>query len=449
MKILVTGCAGFIGFHVAKRLCARGDDVLGIDNMNDYYDVSLKEARLRQLDAFRDPRPETRDPSPESQIPSPELPVTGYRSQVTKQGCFTFKKLDVADSSAMDELFTSHKFDRVIHLAAQAGVRYSLQNPHAYIRSNVVGFMNVLESCRHQWIREQGAGSRDQGSRIREQGTGNREAVSEIKIPAPSSRFPDPSQGFPVPGSPIPVPYHLVYASSSSVYGSNTKLPFSTDDSVDHPISMYAATKKANELMAHTYSHLYGIPTTGLRFFTVYGPWGRPDMALFKFTRSILNGDPIDVYNEGKMRRDFTYIDDIVEGILRVCDHIPGLGTRNSELGDSSALTESRIPNPASRLPSPEGVTDHGPSAEVHAPYRIYNIGNHSPVELLDFIGALEAALGKKAKLNFLPMQPGDVPATYADVDDLMRDVGFKPDTPIHEGIGRFVDWYRSYYVSG
>lgn len=333
MKILVTGAAGFIGFHVAKRLLERGDEVLGIDNLNDYYDPKLKQARLVQLEPF----------------PS-----------------FRFLKMDIADRAAMEQLFAEHHFDRVIHLAAQAGVRYSLENPHVYIQSNVVGFLNVLEGCRHQWANDGGQ-------------------------------------------------HHLVYASSSSVYGANTKLPFSVNDPVDHPISLYAATKRADELMAYAYSHLYRIPTTGLRFFTVYGPWGRPDMALFKFTKAILEGKPIDVYNEGQMRRDFTYIDDIVEGVLRVTDRISQVATQGVE-------GSSRIP------------------------YKVYNIGNNSPVELCDFIYALETTLGKKAVLNLLPLQPGDVPATYADVDDLMRDMGFAPKTTVAQGIERFVKWYREYY---
>lgn len=333
MKVLVTGAAGFIGFHTSLRLLDRGDQVVGIDNLNDYYDPKLKEDRLSQL--------------------------------VGRDG-FTFEKLDVADRDRIPEYFRRERPDRVVHLAAQAGVRYSLQNPHAYVDANLVGFVNILEGCRHNGVE------------------------------------------------------HLVYASSSSVYGSNTKLPFSVEDSVDHPVSLYAATKKANELMAHTYSHLYGLPTTGLRFFTVYGPWGRPDMALFLFTRAILDGKPIDVFNHGRMQRDFTYVDDIVEGVVRVLDNVP--------------------------QPSPEMVgRDLNPS-ESPAPYRLYNIGNHSPVELLYFIEVIEKCLGREAKRNLLPIQPGDVPATSADVDALMRDVGFRPDTPIEVGIRRFVDWYRAYY---
>ena len=331
--VLVTGAAGFIGYHVARRLLERGETVLGLDNLNDYYDVRLKKARLAQLKPFKK---------------------------------FEFRKLDLVNRKGMAALFAKHKFRRVVHLAAQAGVRYSLVNPHAYTDSNVVGFMNVLEGCRHAKVE------------------------------------------------------HLVYASTSSVYGGNTRMPFSVHDNVDHPVSLYAATKKANELMAHTYAHLYGIPCTGLRFFTVYGPWGRPDMALFLFTKAILAGKPIDVFNHGNMKRDFTYIDDIVEGVVRALDR------------------------PARPDPAWSGETPN--SATSSAPYRLYNIGNHQPVELLRFIEMLERALGKPAKKNLLPMQPGDVPATYADVQDLVDDVGFKPDTPLEEGIKKFVEWYRGYY---
>lgn len=329
MKILVTGAAGFIGFHLSKRLISLGHEVVGIDNLNDYYDVTLKEARLGQL---------------------------------KENDGFSFSRIDLADRPAIEDLFAKNRFDRVINLAAQAGVRYSIENPHIYIQSNLVGFLNILEGVRNSKTA------------------------------------------------------HLVYASSSSVYGSNTKLPFSVSDRVDHPISLYAATKKSNELMAHSYSHLYSIPTTGLRFFTVYGPWGRPDMALFKFTRAIIKGDPIDVYNEGKMERDFTYIDDIVEGVVRVMDTIPQKSA-SASTDDMSA-----------------------------APYRIYNIGNHTPVPLLKFISAIENALGKKARINLLPMQPGDVPATFADVDALSRDVGFAPSTNIETGVAKFVSWYLDYY---
>jgi UDP-glucuronate 4-epimerase len=332
-KLLVTGAAGFIGFHLAKRLLERGDEVVGLDNLNDYYDVSLKQARLAQL--------------------------TGHPN-------FRFVRMNLADRAGMAGLFAEEEFSKVVHLAAQAGVRYSLENPHAYVDSNLVGFVNVLEGCRHNGVQ------------------------------------------------------HLVFASSSSVYGANTRMPFSIHHNVDHPVSLYAATKKANELMAHTYSHLYRLPTTGLRFFTVYGPWGRPDMALFLFTKAILAGRPIDVYNFGRMRRDFTYIDDIVEGVVRVTDRIA-------------------IPNPewSGDLPDP------GTSA---APYRNYNIGNNQPVELLYLIETLEKALGRKAEKNLMPIQPGDVPATFADVDDLVQDVGFKPSTSIEDGVGRFVEWYRGYY---
>ncbi|MFA6956634.1 MAG: NAD-dependent epimerase [Thermoanaerobaculia bacterium] len=332
-RVLVTGAAGFIGYHLSRRLVERGDEVIGVDNLNDYYDVRLKEARLRQLDG---------------------------------RGGFTFRRLDIADTDAVAALFKDFRPEVVVNLAAQAGVRYSLKNPYAYVQSNLLGFANILEGCRHNPVE------------------------------------------------------HLVYASSSSVYGANTKMPFSVHHNVDHPVSLYAASKKSNELMAHTYSHLFGIPTTGLRFFTVYGPWGRPDMALFLFTKAILAGEPIDVFNHGMMRRDFTYIDDIVEGVVRTADH-------------------PALPDEQWRGDDP----DPGTSA---APYRIYNIGNHEPVELMEFIAVLEAKLGVKAKLNLLPIQPGDVPATWADVDDLMRDVGFSPATPIDVGIERFVAWYRAYY---
>lgn len=323
-KILVTGAAGFIGFHLAQRLLDGECEVVGLDNLNDYYDVSLKTARLSQL--------ETRNN-------------------------FRFIKAGLEERDAVSRLFAEERFDIVVNLAAQAGVRYSLVNPYAYIDSNISGFMNILEGCRHTGVK------------------------------------------------------HLVYASSSSVYGANTKMPFSVRDNVDHPISLYAATKKANELMAHTYSSLFALPTTGLRFFTVYGPWGRPDMALFLFAKAIIEGRPINVYNYGQMQRDFTYIDDIVEGVVRVMQNIPG-----------------------------------GTSGAGNAPYKLYNIGNNNPVELIRFIEVLEQALGMKAEKNLLPMQPGDVPATYADVDDLMRDVDFRPATSIEAGIGIFVDWYRSFY---
>lgn len=333
MKVLLTGCAGFIGMHTAERLLRDGHQVVGIDNLNDYYDPTLKQSRLDRL---------------------------------TPHGNFVFHRLDLADRDGMAKLFADGKFDRVIHLAAQAGVRYSLQNPHAYTDSNVTGFLNVLEGCRH------------------------------AAIP------------------------HLVFASTSSVYGANRKLPFSVHDGVDHPISLYAATKKANELMAHTYSHLFGLPCTGLRFFTVYGPWGRPDMALFLFTRAIMEGKPIDVFNHGDMSRDFTYVSDIVEGVVRVMDRIPQ--------ADSSV--DMVAPDPA----------------VSYAPYRLYNIGNHNPVQLTEFIAILERALGRTTQKRLLPMQAGDVPATYADTADLRRDVGFAPATPLEQGIGEFVAWYRAYY---
>jgi UDP-glucuronate 4-epimerase len=332
-KHLITGTAGFIGFHLAKRLLERGDEVVGFDNVNGYYSVELKRDRLAQLH--------------------------GYRN-------FTLVEADLANQSEVESVFRQHDFDRVVNLAAQAGVRYSLTNPRAYTESNLVGFLNILEACRH------------------------------AQTP------------------------HLTYASSSSVYGGCTRMPFSTSDRVDHPLSLYAATKKANELMAHTYSHLYGLPTTGLRFFTVYGPWGRPDMALFIFTKAILEGRPIDVFNEGKMRRDFTYIDDIVEGVDRT----------SQQIAAPDASWNSEDPNPSTSS----------------APYRVYNIGNNQPVELSRFIEVIEQALGMKAKRNLLPMQPGDVPATFADIDALEAAVGFRPSTPIETGVQRFIDWYRQYY---
>jgi UDP-glucuronate 4-epimerase len=332
-KVLVTGAAGFIGFHLCRQLCHQGYAVTGIDNMNEYYDVTLKTSRLNLLK---------------------ELPG------------FAFRQIDITDKKSIDKLFEDSRFDFVVNLAAQAGVRYSLINPYAYLESNMHGFLNILEGCRH----------------------------FEVK--------------------------HLVYASSSSVYGANTKMPFSVHHNVDHPISLYAASKKSNELMAHTYSALYNLPTTGLRFFTVYGPYGRPDMALFIFTKNIVEGKPIEVYNHGKMKRDFTYVDDIVEGVVRLLPVIPNPDARWS--GDQ--------PDPASSF----------------APYKVYNIGNNKPVELMDFITVLEEKLGKKAVMNFMPIQDGDVPATYADVDDLMQAVDFKPDTPIEEGIGKFVDWYLEYF---
>jgi len=333
MKVLITGAAGFIGSALALRLLERGDEVVGIDNLNDYYDPELKQARL---------------------------------ARTLKYPAFTDVRIDLEDRQGIADLFAQHRPQRVVNLAAQAGVRYSLENPNAYVDTNLVGFMHILEGCRHNGVE------------------------------------------------------HLVYASSSSVYGSNTKMPFSVHDNVDHPVSIYAATKKANELMAHTYSYLYRLPTTGLRFFTVYGPWGRPDMALFKFTRQMLADEPIDVFNHGKHRRDFTYIDDIVEGVIRTLDHIP--------------------------RPNPDWSGDHPDSATSTAPYALYNIGNNEPVELLRYIEVLEDCLGKKAKKNMLPLQPGDVPDTYADVQDLVRDVGYKPDMPVEKGVANFVAWYREFY---
>ena len=333
MKLLVTGAAGFVGFHCSKRLIELGHEVVGLDNLNTYYDVTLKEARLAELE---------------------KLP--GFR----------FYRIELADKGAVEQLFATERPQRVVHLAAQAGVRYSLENPHAYVNSNVVGTLHILEGCRHHGVK------------------------------------------------------HLVYASTSSVYGANTALPFSVHQNVDHPVSLYAATKKSNELMAHTYAHLYGLPVSGLRFFTVYGPWGRPDMALFLFTRKILAGEPIDVFNNGHHARDFTYIDDIVEGVVRVADKIA-------------------TPNAAWNGDAPDPATSS-------APYRLYNIGNNTPVELMVFIGCIEKALGKTAKMNFLPLQAGDVPKTYANIDTLAEDVGFRPKTSIEEGVGHFVEWYRAYY---
>jgi UDP-glucuronate 4-epimerase len=333
MRVLVTGAAGFIGMHTAQRLLERGDEVIGVDNLNDYYEVSLKEARLARL---------------------------------KDQPHFTFHQVDIADRDAMAALFAAERPDRVINLAAQAGVRYSLTNPHAYIDANIQGFINILEGCRHTKVE------------------------------------------------------HLVYASSSSVYGGNTKLPFSEHDNIDHPVSLYAATKKANELMAHTYSHLFALPTTGLRFFTVYGPWGRPDMALFLFTKAILNNEPIDVFNNGDMIRDFTYVDDIVEGVVRLLDH-------------------PAEPDPAFNSDVPDPATSN-------APYRVFNIGNNQPTRLMDYIAAIERSLGTDAKKNFMPMQPGDVKNTAADTTSLEDWVQFRPDTPVELGVSRFVDWYLDYY---
>jgi UDP-glucuronate 4-epimerase len=333
MKILVTGAAGFIGFYAAKRLLESGNEVVGLDNLNDYYDPGLKRARKSMLRAF---------------------------------GGFTFVKADLADRKGMERLFRRHSFEYVVNLAAQAGVRYSLENPHSYLNSNLAGFLNVLECCRRHGVK------------------------------------------------------HLVYASSSSVYGMNTKTPFSVHDNVDHPVSLYAATKKSNELMAHSYAHLYGIPCTGLRFFTVYGPWGRPDMAYFTFTASILKGSSIDVYNNGDMERDFTYVDDVVEGVCRILWKIPGT--------------------------DPGWSADRPDPGSSSAPYRVYNIGNNNPVGLMDFIRIIEGITGKKAAVNLLPMQPGDVKRTCADIGDLARDAGFAPSTPLEKGLTQFISWYRDYY---
>ncbi len=333
MKVLVTGAAGFIGFHTAKELLDRGDRVVGLDNLSPYYDVSLKQARLKQLEC---------------------------------RNGFAFVKADLADSAAVERLFQDEDFERVVNLAAQAGVRYSLKNPLAYVDTNVTGFLNVLEGCRHTGVE------------------------------------------------------HLVFASSSSIYGANTQMPFSVHQTVDHPLSLYAATKKSNELMAHTYAHLYGLPVTGLRFFTVYGPWGRPDMALFLFTKKILAGEPIDIFNHGNHARDFTYIDDIVAGLARTLDRVA--------------------------TPNPDWASERPDPGTSSVPYRIYNIGNNSPVELMHFIETLEKELGKQAEKNFLPLQPGDVAKTYADIDDLREAMGFSPETSIEDGIARFVEWYRGYY---
>jgi UDP-glucuronate 4-epimerase len=331
---LVTGASGFIGFHLCKKLIQKNKEVIGIDNLNDYYDVNLKLNRLKQIEGNKN---------------------------------FKFIKTDIKEKDSISKIFSVERFDAVVNLAAQAGVRYSIINPHAYIDSNIVGFLNLLEGCRHTQVK------------------------------------------------------HLVFASSSSVYGANTNMPFSVHHNVDHPVSLYAATKKANELMAHTYASLYNLPCTGLRFFTVYGPWGRPDMALFLFTKAILEGNPIDVFNYGKMQRDFTYIDDIIEGVVRIIERIP--------------------------QPDPAWTGNKPDSATSYAPYKLYNIGNNNPVELMRFIEVLEDCLGKKADKNLLPLQQGDVPSTYADVDDLIKDVGFKPATTIEEGISEFVKWYKQYYV--
>lgn len=351
MKILVTGTAGFIGYHLAQRLLERGDEVVGLDSINDYYDVSVKYGRLTRTGIAKE--------------------AIEYNKLVasSRYENYQFIRLGLEDKDAIDALFAEQKFDKVCNLAAQAGVRYSLINPQAYINANIVGFVNILEACRHNKIQ------------------------------------------------------HLAYASSSSVYGLNESMPFSTRDNVDHPVSLYAASKKSNELMAHTYSHLFGVPTTGLRFFTVYGPWGRPDMALFLFTKAILEDKPIDVFNYGEMKRDFTYVDDIVEGVVRVIDHPPA-------------------GNPDWTGASPD------PSCSK-APYKVYNIGNSSPVKLMDFIEAIETALGKQAEKNMMPIQPGDVPATWADVTDLVEDLDYQPDTSIQEGVNRFIAWYKDFYNAG
>jgi UDP-glucuronate 4-epimerase len=365
MKILITGTAGFIGYHLAKKLIERGDTVVGLDNINDYYDPSLKFARLA-----------------ETGIGS-EATQWNTRIQSSKYQNYSFIRMNLEDGESLMKLFESEKFDKVCNLAAQAGVRYSLENPHAYINSNIIGFVNILEACRHYNIK------------------------------------------------------HLTYASSSSVYGNNTKMPLSTTDFVDHPISLYAATKKSNELMAHTYSHLFKIPTTGLRFFTVYGPWGRPDMALFLFTKAIIENKPIKVFNNGDMVRDFTYIDDIVEGVVRVIDNPPSTQTHktNNSTVKPSAKTQKLTNN----------TEKNQPFEEIGTCYKIYNIGNSSPVPLMHFINAIEQALGKNAKKELLPIQPGDVPRTEADVSDLMADLGYKPDTPVEVGIGNFIEWYKEY----
>ena len=347
-KILVTGTAGFIGSFVADRLLAGGDEVVGLDSINDYYDINVKYGRLERAGIAKD-----------------ELGYNKLIQSSSKPG-YKFIQMNLEDRENINALFQAEKFDRVCNLAAQAGVRYSLINPQAYVDSNIVGFVNILEACRHNNVE------------------------------------------------------HLAYASSSSVYGLNESMPFSTSDNIDHPVSLYAASKKSNELMAHTYSHLFGLPTTGLRFFTVYGPWGRPDMALFLFTKAILEGKPIDVFNHGKMKRDFTYIDDIVEGIIRVIDNPPK-------------------GNPDWSGEKPDPSCSKGP-------YKVYNIGNSSPVLLMDFIEAIENAIGKKAEKNMMPIQPGDVPATWADVTDLVEDLGYKPNTPIQEGVNKFVEWYREFY---
>ena len=379
MKILITGTAGFIGFHLAKKLLERGDVVVGIDNINDYYDINLKYTRLAETGISR------------------EAEQWYKKVQSTKYPNYSFVRMNLEDKNQLMQLFEEENFDKVCNLAAQAGVRYSLENPDAYINSNIVGFINILEACRHNNIK------------------------------------------------------HLAYASSSSVYGNNTKMPLSTSDNVDHPISLYAATKKSNELMAHTYSHLFGLPTTGLRFFTVYGPWGRPDMALFLFTKAILEDKPIKVFNNGNMVRDFTYVDDIVEGVIRVIDN-PPVGAQNTKearnfsSGEESLSRETGKYSADRRREVVSSPDNEKPINQTSAPYKIYNIGNSSPVQLMEYIKAIEDTLGKVAQKEFLPMQPGDVPRTEADVTDLVEELGYKPDTPVHKGIEKFISWYKFYF---
>ena len=379
MKILITGTAGFIGFHLAKKLLDRGDTVVGIDNINDYYDVNLKYARLAETGISR------------------KAEQWNTSIQSNKYSNYSFVRMNLEDRDQLMELFEKEKFDKVCNLAAQAGVRYSLENPHAYINANIVGFMNILEACRYNNIK------------------------------------------------------HLAYASSSSVYGNNTKMPLSTSDNVDNPISLYAATKKSNELMAHTYSHLFGLPTTGLRFFTVYGPWGRPDMALFLFTKAIMEDRPIEVFNNGDMVRDFTYVDDIVEGVTRVIDNPPN---NNNSISSSLLGGDAGVRTEGGRQRGSDNCSQSGEESAVgvnkggSSPYKIYNIGNSSPVLLMDYIAAIETHLGKTAEKEFLPMQPGDVPRTEADVSDLVANLGYKPDTPVEEGVAKFVEWYNKYIIS-
>jgi UDP-glucuronate 4-epimerase len=377
-KILVTGSAGFVGFHIVRKLLERGDTVTGIDNINDYYDVSLKYARLAETGIS-------------GEAEKWHVPVKS-----TKYPGYTFIRMNLEDRDRLTELFKQERFDKVCHLAAQAGVRYSLENPYLYIESNIVGFLNILEACRHNNIK------------------------------------------------------HLVYASSSSVYGNNTKMPLSTSDNVDHPVSLYAATKKSNELMAHTYSHLFGLPTTGLRFFTVYGPWGRPDMALFLFTKAILEDKPIKVFNNGNMVRDFTYIDDIVEGVIRVLDKEPSSSEASAKEDKNIAASAKKSENIAASAKedeTSEALAEEDIYTANTTPYKIYNIGNSAPVKLMDYIKAIENKLGKTAKKEYLPLQPGDVPHTEADVADLIEDLRYKPCTMVEEGIEKFIEWYENFYV--